>query len=35
MAQRPVTLADMVTGHVSLAIDGFDRIYLNGWVPVL
>jgi hypothetical protein len=28
MSQRPV---DIVAGHVSLAIDGFDRIYLNGW----
>ena len=35
MAKRPVTLADIVAGHVSLAIDGFDRIYLNGWVPAL
>jgi len=35
MTQRPVTLADVVAGHVSLAIDGFDRIYLNGWVPAL
>jgi hypothetical protein len=32
MSQRPV---DIVAGHVSLAIDGFDRIYLNGWVPAL
>ncbi len=35
MSQRPVTLTDIVAGHVSLAIDGFDRIYLNGWVPAL
>src|SRR5271165_3574683 len=35
MSQRPVTLANVVAGHVSLAIDGFDRIYLNGWVPAL
>ena len=36
MSQRPVTLlADVVAGHVSLAIDGFDRIDLNGWVPAL
>src|SRR5438067_6259085 len=35
MAQRPVTLADIVRGHVSLEIEGFDRIYLNGWVPAL
>src|SRR5271165_750300 len=35
MAQRPVTLADIVAGHVSLEIEGFDRIYLNGYVPAL
>src|SRR5437868_14565789 len=35
MAQRPVTLADIVRGHVSLEIEGFDRLYLNGWVPAL
>ena len=35
MAQRPVTLADIVAGHVSLEIEGFDRLYLNGWVPAL
>src|SRR5690242_8172641 len=35
MAQRPVTLADIVRGHVSLEIEGFDRIYFNGWVPAL
>ena len=35
MAQRPVTLADIVRGHVSLEIDGFDRLYFNGWVPAL
>jgi hypothetical protein len=29
MAQRPVTLTDIVAGHVSLEIEGFDRIYLN------
>ncbi len=29
MAQRPVTLADIVSGHVSLEIEGFDRLYLN------
>ena len=32
MAQRPVTLADIVAGHVSLEIEAFDRIYLNGYV---
>jgi hypothetical protein len=35
MAKRPVTLADIVAGHVSLEVEGFDRIYLNGWVPAL
>lgn len=35
MAKRPVTLKDIVAGHVSLEIEGFDRIYLNGWVPAL
>src|SRR6266700_717677 len=35
MAHRPVTLADIVAGHVSLEIEGFDRIYLNGYVPAL
>ena len=35
MVQRPVTLADIVRGHVSLEIEGFDRLYFNGWVPAL
>ena len=35
MAQRPVTLTDIVRGHVSLEIEGFDRLYFNGWVPAL
>ena len=35
MAQRPVTLADIVRGHLSLEIEGFDRLYFNGWVPAL
>lgn len=35
MAKRPVTLTGVVAGHVSLEIEGFDRIYLNGWVPAL
>ena len=35
MAQRPVTLADIVRGHVSLEIEEFDRLYFNGWVPAL
>ena len=29
MAQRPVTLANIVRGHVSLEIEGFDRLYFN------
>ena len=29
MAQRPVTLADITRGHVSLEIEGFDRLYFN------
>ena len=29
MAQRPVTLTDIIAGHVSLEIEGFDRFYLN------
>ncbi len=29
MAQRPVTLTDIVRGHVSLEIEGFDRLYFN------
>ena len=35
MVQRPVTLADIVAGHVSLEIEAFDRLYFNGWVPAL
>jgi hypothetical protein len=35
MAQRPVTLTDIVRGHVSLEIEGFDRLYFNGWVAAL
>jgi len=35
MAKRPVTLKDVVARHVSLEIEGFDRLYLNGWVPAL
>ena len=35
MAQRRVTLTDVVRGHVSLEIEGFDRLYFNGWVPAL
>jgi hypothetical protein len=35
MTNRPVTLRDVAAGHVSLEIEGSDRIYLNGWVPAL
>ncbi len=35
MAQRPVTLADIVRGQVSLEIEGFGRLYFSGWVPAL
>ena len=31
MAQRPVTLTYIVRGHVSLEIEGFERLYFNGW----
>ena len=33
MAQRPVTLADIVRGHVSLEIEGFDRLGLLTELP--
>ena len=29
MAQRPVTLTDIIRGHVNLLIEGFDRLYFN------
>lgn len=35
MAQRPVTLTDIVSGHLNLETEGFDRLYFNGWVPAL
>lgn len=35
MARRPVRLTDIVAGHVSLEIEGSDRIYLSGYVPAL
>jgi hypothetical protein len=34
MAQRPVTLADIVRGHVSLQIEGSTGC-IPGWVPAL
>ena len=35
MATRPVTVNDMLDGHVVLDLESFDRIYLNGYVPNL
>jgi hypothetical protein len=35
MATRVVTVNDILDGHVSLDLECFDRIYLNGWVPTL
>ena len=35
MASRPVTVNDVLDGHVVLDLDSFDRIYLNGYVPNL
>ena len=35
MATRVVTVNDILDGHVSLDLECFDRIYLNGWVPNL
>src|SRR5690349_10525085 len=32
MAQRPVTTADILCGHVELDLECLDRIYLNGYV---
>ena len=30
MATRPVTVNDVLRGHVVLDVESFDRIYLNG-----
>ena len=30
MARRPVTVTDILDGHVGLDLECFDRIYLNG-----
>ena len=30
MATRPVTVNDVLVGHVALDLECFDRIYLNG-----
>jgi hypothetical protein len=35
MARRPVTMPDLLAGHVVLDVECLDRIYLNGWVPTL
>ena len=35
MATRPVTVNDVLGGHVALDLECFDRIYLNGYVPSL
>ena len=35
MATRPVTVNDVLVGHVALDVECFDRIYLNGYVPNL
>src|SRR5262249_43904240 len=31
-ARRPVTVTDILDGHVLPDLESFDRIYLNGWV---
>ncbi len=35
MATRPVTVNDVLDGHVVLDLESFDRLYLNGYVPNL
>jgi hypothetical protein len=35
MAQRVLTVNDLLDGHVALDIECLDRIYLNAYVPVL
>lgn len=35
MASRPVTVNDLLDGHVGLDVECLDRIYLNGFVPNL
>jgi hypothetical protein len=35
MAQRTVTVNDLLDGHVLLDIECLDRIYLNAYVPIL
>jgi hypothetical protein len=29
------TVADILKEHVTLDIESFDRLYLNGWIPKL
>jgi hypothetical protein len=35
MAKRPVTVNDILDGHVVLDLECLDRLYLNGYVPNL
>src|ERR1700732_688534 len=35
MAQRTVTVNELLDGHVLLDIECLDRIYLNAYVPIL
>jgi hypothetical protein len=35
MASRPVTVNDLLDGHVALDLECLDRVYLNGYVPNL
>ncbi|HXZ78226.1 MAG TPA: hypothetical protein VEH31_46140, partial [Streptosporangiaceae bacterium] len=35
MAQRIVTVNDVLAGHVALDIECLDRVYLNAYVPIL
>ena len=35
MAQRVVTVNDVLDGHVTLDVECLDRIYLNAYVPIL
>ena len=35
MMQRAVTVNDVLGGHAALDIECLDRVYLNGYVPIL
>ena len=35
MGMRVVTVNDVLDGHVALDIECLDRVYLNGYVPIL